>query len=387
MGYEVEALIRGLDYEWDPNTGIFYVKTQDWPACSRCNLHSEQWIMDARKTYPCETAQHMRRILDKICEGYIEANTVGASISLDLQFGNVNEIGGWGAMILFAPTTFDDGEGGVGWSSFVIGPDVLPVNAYQLPFWNAGHTWTPKFCVFGAISNQIGTSWGPTPLQYFKAIHVNRFNAFSPVGMLRRGGATAIKAATINVEIGAGILTTNKRDYKVGEYDTDTSTPSTDLSAMKLRCIIVKDNKDGTYTYVGNSGLSPTGTLAPFVVEGITYYRGTLDCTALLKGAYDLFYTDSDLLLLFTLAPESATDAATSSIGSATDWIEKWEGTYDEETETTTEFHFWGKSLEYGSLVIGQVMVQFDKDYLDGGPNLHYDSTGHAAMPNLLYEP
>jgi len=209
-----------------------------------------------------------------------------------------------------------------------------------------------------------------------------------PITPLVRGGALAIKTATINIEIKNG----NLRDYLADRYtyeggwETTSDTWTEDMSLMRLRAVVVKEEDDGRYSFVGDAGLSDGGTLAPFVVGEDTFYRGTLEIQTLLKASYALTLSQPNCHIVLLWAPPTGGAEGNEEIGPFRDWVSSWRATFDEAGHCTTgQLHSF--ALFYDGMTVSSPMVQFDKDYLSGGPDLHFDSTGHVAMPNLLYEP
>jgi hypothetical protein len=209
-----------------------------------------------------------------------------------------------------------------------------------------------------------------------------------PITPLQRGCAANIKTATINIEIKNGHLREFQGDLYSYEGGLQTTLDETtdDMTTMRLRAVVVKAEDDGRYSFVGDVGLSDGGALAPFVVGEDTFYRGTLEIQTLLKASYALALSQPNCHIVLMWAPPTGGAEGNEEIGPFRDWVTSWRATFDEEGHAQTgQLHFF--SLAYDAMTVSSPMVQFDKDYLDGGPNLHFDSTGHVAMPNLLYEP
>jgi hypothetical protein len=384
----VATLTPGTDYVFDPNTGTFYVNRTGWPSASCLNFHAEMWLMDARQTYPCETAQHMRRITDKICEGYVAAGNLGSEV-LRLNYFEKRDSLGAGMIYVASP-----GSIAVGGSEPY---EVTPVDFSGTAGSRSWHrmryptaTWTTGLF---AMSSEKEPPYRCGIIPHLMPGKVNHLGyhldlaSMFPITPLVRGGATAIKTATINLDVMNGLLDEWQGDLTVeGGLVETINTQTDDVSLMRLRGIVVKLEDDGRYSFIGDAGLSDGGTLAPIVVDEITYYRGTLEITTMLKASYALALAQPNCHIMLFWAPPTGGVEGNEEIGNFLDWILSWSETFDEDGEPLTgHAHYF--SFSYDSMSDSSPMVQFDPDYLSGGPDLHFDSTGHVSMPDLLYDP
>ena len=385
----VETLTPTADYIFDPNSGGFFVNTSSWPP-GLYNLHMEGWVFDARKTHPCETAQHMRRIIDKVCEGYMDGDSLGALNTLQyfegvIGLGNPHHID-------ITPSTayYNTEKDWVSWSPGAFGSGT-PKSWFRVLNTPENYDWVsgffdqniqelPYYC---GIS--LGGGFDQMKLRY-------RNQLISPVTLrpLQRCSKAGLKTAVIDVSLETATLTRRVWDYYVGGGDFYSST-SEAFSAFNLRALAVRD-LGGTvpykrYEFLGDCGVGAVGALAPIEIDGVTYQRGTLDITDCVKKAYDIASFDDGVYLLLLFAPGIGDKPPSGEIGNAQDFIDLWSGVMNDAGDWPDEVHQITWELKYNAAQFSNYRVQFDPDELDNGPNLHFNSEGHAAMPNLLFSP
>ena len=422
-GTTTTTLTAGTDYVYDPTDGKFYVDTSGWAAGHTWHLHFEGYVMDARKTYPCEDAKACREALKQVLTpavgdgAFVSHSGLFTQEQIAICTVRKSDNAIMVAYVLSGPFT---NNGYPTYASFAWPgrPQVMHVpyhdtSLYEIQWrkidWVAAGYGTTALMGDDSVYTSVGQNSHSGWTNPATALE-SRFNYRSWMWRLdlpQAWAAGQIKKALVNVDLGSGGL--NATAYAGAYSCTITGTGPLDawevgtLTALETVPISIGVYKvttaaDESLSFV-SLGRGVLANLTKVTTGGDDYLQGTVDITVPLKAAYNYYFTlaDNEEIVLMLVGDATGGGAALGVWEQFTGWTGPWTGTWDggytgqwewpvaPETPQGT-FSSFSKSCKYieaGAIALETVHLQMDWAGM-GAINYPINAEGHSHGPNIM---